>query len=390
MICQLKKEAFTLIELLVVIAIIGLVATLAVVGLQNVRQNARDSKRVSDMRQLQTALEVFFIENGRYPTEEEWNSGSISSPSSGSPLMYSIPSSPSPADGDCSEASNTYIYAPRDNGSSYTIDFCTGKQVSDLSAGSKTLTPGGIINNEQEQENVEEPSVIDCSSYVSGSECEYNGHIYKIAQIGGQTWFAENLITTKYNDGQEIPVLQDSTEWSNAGLSSSPASSWVVVGGSTIYDYGLLYNWYAVSNSGQFNLCPVGWRVPSNQDATDLQVFLGNNLHKIKSCCQQDATPSALSACLSPVGGCSRSEHPRWNADATYYGSNEYGTAIVPSGVRWAGGSYNNIGDMARFWTKDSYDASNAYDFSVWYTMHSNIYIRSDGVRNGYSVRCVK
>lgn len=142
MACQLKKRAFTLIELLVVIAIVGLVATLAVVGLQNVRQNARDSKRVSDMRQLQTALEIFFIENGRYPTEEEWNSGSISSPSSGDPLMGSIPSSPSPADGDCSEASNTYTYTSRDNGASYTISFCTGKQVSDLSAGEKTLTPG--------------------------------------------------------------------------------------------------------------------------------------------------------------------------------------------------------------------------------------------------------
>ena len=140
-----KKKAFTLIELLVVIAIIGILATLAVVALQQARQNARDSKRMADMKQVHTALELFFNENGRYPTEEEWNSGIIESESSNNVFMYNIPSSPTPADGNCQSASNTYIYTPQNNGASYTIDFCTGKQVSDLPQGAKQMTPGGII-----------------------------------------------------------------------------------------------------------------------------------------------------------------------------------------------------------------------------------------------------
>ena len=61
------RKGFTLIELLVVIAIIGLLSTLAVVALNSARQKARDSKRVSDVKQIQTALELYFNDNDAYP-----------------------------------------------------------------------------------------------------------------------------------------------------------------------------------------------------------------------------------------------------------------------------------------------------------------------------------
>jgi len=63
-----KKAGFTLIELLVVIAIIGLLSTLAVVALNSARQKARDAKRVADIKQVQTALELFFNERDGYPS----------------------------------------------------------------------------------------------------------------------------------------------------------------------------------------------------------------------------------------------------------------------------------------------------------------------------------
>src|SRR3989338_4251171 len=63
-----KQKGFTLIELLVVIAIIGLLATLAVVALGNARLKSRDAKRVSDIKQIQTALELRYVEEDSYPT----------------------------------------------------------------------------------------------------------------------------------------------------------------------------------------------------------------------------------------------------------------------------------------------------------------------------------
>jgi prepilin-type N-terminal cleavage/methylation domain-containing protein len=59
-------KGFTLIELLVVIAIIGLLSTLSIVSLASARSKARDAKRVSDMRQIGTVMEVFASDNATY------------------------------------------------------------------------------------------------------------------------------------------------------------------------------------------------------------------------------------------------------------------------------------------------------------------------------------
>jgi len=64
---------FTLIELLVVISIIGFLSTLAVVSLQNARKKARDTARKSDMKQMQTAVELYYDDHSSYPsTSTQW------------------------------------------------------------------------------------------------------------------------------------------------------------------------------------------------------------------------------------------------------------------------------------------------------------------------------
>lgn len=71
-----KYPGFTLIELLVVIAIIGLLSTLAVVSLNSARAKARDAKRLSDLRQIERALQLYWDDNEQFPSEAVANSGS--------------------------------------------------------------------------------------------------------------------------------------------------------------------------------------------------------------------------------------------------------------------------------------------------------------------------
>jgi len=71
-----KRRAFTLIELLVVIAIIGLMSTIAVVSLNSSRVNARNTARKANLVQISKALEVYYSDNGGYPStggSASWN-----------------------------------------------------------------------------------------------------------------------------------------------------------------------------------------------------------------------------------------------------------------------------------------------------------------------------
>ncbi len=61
------KRGFTLIELLVVIAIISLLSGIVMASLNSARSKARDARRLSDMRQIQTALELYYDTYGAYP-----------------------------------------------------------------------------------------------------------------------------------------------------------------------------------------------------------------------------------------------------------------------------------------------------------------------------------
>ncbi len=134
-----KQQGFTLIELLVVIAIIGLLSTLAVVALNNARMKSRDAKRVSDIKQIQTALELYYNDVNAYPS-----SLGTSIASGGVTYMSTVPTNPAPVnDGTCA-AGNIYTYVSADPYSTYTLQYCLGGVTGGVSAGIHTAYPGGI------------------------------------------------------------------------------------------------------------------------------------------------------------------------------------------------------------------------------------------------------
>lgn len=65
---HIKQRGFTLIELLVVIAIIGILSSVVLASLNTARAKSRDARRVADIKQLQTALELYYDANSsNYP-----------------------------------------------------------------------------------------------------------------------------------------------------------------------------------------------------------------------------------------------------------------------------------------------------------------------------------
>lgn len=67
-----KTRGFTLIELLVVIAIIGILSSIVLASLNSARQSSRDARRISDLKQVQLALELYFDGNSAYPIAITW------------------------------------------------------------------------------------------------------------------------------------------------------------------------------------------------------------------------------------------------------------------------------------------------------------------------------
>ena len=154
-----NKNGFTLIELLVVIAIIALLSSVALIALVSARQKSRNTKRLGDMTQMNTALELYFTANRGYP------SGTNGVPSDLVPqFVSSVPTAPPPPDGVCEflthsspvpagVAANTYYYVPSGTSQSingkevypgYSYYFCLGQKTGDFEPGERILTPSGV------------------------------------------------------------------------------------------------------------------------------------------------------------------------------------------------------------------------------------------------------
>jgi uncharacterized protein (TIGR02145 family) len=200
--------------------------------------------------------------------------------------------------------------------------------------------------------------LVDSSSV---SVRDIDGNSYLSIEIAGNRWMKENLRVKHFRNGDFIPDIKDPGAWGNInkkGIAEKGKCCSYDNDASLAQIFGLLYNWYAVSDSRL--LCPTGWHMPADSDWSALSQLLGG--------------PACAGAELR---------------EGTF--------TALPAGGREAEGSFTNRGSYAYFWNRNANDSSNncAYEegcakectlcFSASFLLQS-----ATSKSRGMSVRCIK
>jgi uncharacterized protein (TIGR02145 family) len=201
-----------------------------------------------------------------------------------------------------------------------------------------------------------------------------SGNYYSEVIIGAQIWMAENLRTTKYNDGTDIPLITGINQWGDNTNNKTqlPMMCWYDNDQTkyTANKFGALYNWYAInpSTNGNKNVCPLGWHVPNNAEWTTLSTFLGGS--------------SVSGGKMKSVGTLYWSSP---NTDAT----NSSGFTALPGGFRFLNGYFEGVGVNSFWWSSTEINSANAanlvLDFNNGFSNFGN-----SPKENGFSIRCIK
>ena len=189
---------------------------------------------------------------------------------------------------------------------------------------------------------------------------DIEGNVYKTVIIGNTVWMAENLRTTRYNDGQSIPYAGSDELWQKY----EPAYCWYnndEAGNKN--EYGALYNWYAV-NTGK--LCPEGWHVPGKKElAESIKLFDTITAARLKST------------------GIAHWKVPDKKAN------NETGFSALPGGFRWYKGEFIGKGESACWWTSSEENDYVGFGWTI-NSYNSRVGPAVPSKRSGYSVRCIR
>jgi len=203
---------------------------------------------------------------------------------------------------------------------------------------------------------------------VIDSVSDVEGNIYHVVPIGTQSWLRENLLVSKYRNGDAIPKVTLDAQWKI-----------VTTGAYCTYDnlaanftaYGALYNFQALADTR--GLCPYGWHVPSDAEWTQLATFLGGS--------NSAGGPMKSTGTIEQGTGLWYSP----NTDAT----NSSGFTGIPGGYRINYGTYYSIGNVGYFWSSSDTASANGWNYVL--DANNGKLLRNFNLKNnGFSVRCCK
>ena len=118
---------------------------------------------------------------------------------------------------------------------------------------------------------------------IFGTVTDIDGNTYQTVTLGTQTWMAENLRVTKFNDGTPLKNLVDAYAWRNTKKVSEPsipAYCWYKNDSANhAKPFGAYYNSFVVDTrlNGNKNIAPLGWHVADDLDWSHLRAFLEIN-----------------------------------------------------------------------------------------------------------------
>ena len=191
----------------------------------------------------------------------------------------------------------------------------------------------------------------------------YDGKTYRtITMCDGNQWTIDFLRSTHFNNGDEIPLVQDNTDWMNL---TSPARSYYqhyLQTDSPISEIeaegyiGFIYNWFVVED--ERGIAPDGWRVATKDDWDNIIECLGGQEvagGKIKF--HRDPTSNSGITNFFDTGA-----QIEWvDPDGNFYnvGSSIFGTATNSSGLslqpfgfrEGANGNFYSWGEQVVIWT---------------------------------------
>jgi uncharacterized protein (TIGR02145 family) len=202
---------------------------------------------------------------------------------------------------------------------------------------------------------------------------DIDGNRYPIVLIGTQIWIGENLRTTRFNDGTQIPFASEQGQWVNGMM--QPMMCWYNNDpiGNFENKYGALYNGYVINQfptpiSGNKNICPAGWHVPSDTDWTILETYLGGS---------------------NLAGGKLKSTGTGYWLSPNFGATNESAFSALPGGHRADNGGFLLEGQDGYWWCSKLVGNNDGLVRFLNYNDSnlSNFYF---DLNYGMSVRCIK
>jgi uncharacterized protein (TIGR02145 family) len=233
----------------------------------------------------------------------------------------------------------------------------------DVGANLTGLEPGSTYHYRAKIINSEGTTYGDDFILVTpASVTDIDGNLYDTVKIGTQIWMKENLTTTKFNDGSNIPLITDDYTWSQL---TTPGYCWYENNEVAYKEtYGALYNWYTI-NTGK--LCPIGWHIPSKAEWDNLIAYIGNNNYGGK---------------LKEIG------FAHWRSPNTN-ATNVTRFTALPGGNRNYGGPFYSLYTIGGWWYSTEYSATKGWQLNLFYDQ-GTISISNFNKQTGNSVRCVQ